>query len=305
MKEFFKKHKKFIKTYLNMTLGVMLVAFGFAFFVEPIALDIGGASGLGVIIHEVFGMNTAVAILIINSILLVISLFLIGKKFFFNTIYGALTYPLFDYLFSKIYEFILNHFPEIDIKGLDLVIIVLFSSVIMGYGLGIVVKNGGSTGGTEIPQKLMHKFFHMSFSVSLYLIDGLIIIGGFFAMHQKLDVLLYEIIFVIVCGVVMDTTIFDGFNKRSVYIISDNCEEITKVLINEFARGVTGFKVIGEYSKTDKKMICCLLSSYEYNKLRDIIEKIDPKAFFFCMRASEVRGEGFTYESESNTVIKK
>ena len=95
---------------------------------------------------------------------------------------------------------------------------------------------------------------------------------------------------------VMDATIFSGFNRRAVYVISDKCDEISNVILTTFSRGVTSLKVVGEYSKSDKKMLMCVLSSREYYRLRDTIEKVDDKAFFYVVRANEVRGEGFSYE---------
>ena len=175
----------------------------------------------------------------------------------------------------------------------------------MGLGLGLAMKYDGSTGGTEVAQKIMYEKAHLPYSLSLYLFDGAVIVIGFFILGQPIHVLLYEIIFVYLCGVVMDMMIFSGFNKRAVHIISDKADEIKSVLLDEYERGVTSINVIGEYSQKNKKMIVCLLSSLEYNKLRDRIEKIDPTAFFYCMRASEVRGEGFSYASKSSKVNKE
>ena len=96
----------------------------------------------------------------------------------------------------------------------------------------------------------------------------------------------------------MDAIIFSGFNKRAVYIISKKHDQIKERLLHDFDRGVTGIKVTGEYTNQEQKMLLCVLSSAEYYKLRTIIEEIDPNAFYFAVRASEVRGEGFTYERQ-------
>ncbi|MFA6826807.1 MAG: YitT family protein, partial [Bacilli bacterium] len=103
-------------------------------------------------------------------------------------------------------------------------------------------------------------------------------------------------IFTFICGKIMDAVIFGSFNKRAVYIISEAAEEITDKLVVALDRGITSIKVIGEYSQKEKKMLVCVLSNREYYKLRTIVEKIDKTAFYFAVQASEVRGEGFTYE---------
>ena len=285
--------KKKIKEWLNLTLGVAISSFAFSFFLNPYNIVIGGVSGLGVIFKGLFGYEPALIIFLINFGLLVIGFLTIGKEFLLKTAYGSITFAGFVWLFDIIFE-ALQWGQYTD----DLLLIIIFSSIIMGYGLGIVVKHGGSTGGTEIPQRVFYKYFHIPFSVSLYIIDGVVVTLGFFLLNQSVDIILYEIIFMSVCGVVMDTVIFSGFNKRAVYIISEKTAEIKEHLINDFARGVTGIRVVGEYSEKERKMLMCVLSTMEYYKLRDYIEKIDSTAFFYTVRANEVRGEGFTYEKD-------
>lgn len=285
--------KKIIKEWLNLTLGVAISSFAFSFFLNPYNIVIGGVSGLGVIFKGLFGYEPALIIFLINLGLLVIGFLTIGKEFLLKTAYGSITFAGFVWLFDIIFE-ALQWGQYTD----DLLLIIIFSSIIMGYGLGVVVKHGGSTGGTEIPQRVFYKYFHIPFSVSLYIIDGVVVTLGFFLLNQSVDIILYEIIFMAVCGVVMDTVIFSGFNKRAVYIISEKTAEIKEHLINDFARGVTGIRVVGEYSEKERKMLMCVLSTMEYYKLRDYIEKIDSTAFFYTVRANEVRGEGFTYEKD-------
>lgn len=299
-----------LKQFLYIALGVMIAAFSYSFFLKPNEIVIGGVSGIGVIVSGKSSVSNIDGIVMesINVVLLIISLIVIGKDFFLKTVFGAVTYPLFTTLFNWLYNLILKYYPSFDMEALGenhYMLVIIFSSIIMGLGLGLAMKYDGSTGGTEVAQKIMYEKAHLPYSLSLYLFDGAVIIVGFFILGQPIHVLLYEIIFVYLCGVVMDMMIFSGFNKRAVHIISDKADEIKSVLLDEYERGVTSINVIGEYSQTNKKMIVCLLSSLEYNKLRDRIEKIDPTAFFYCMRASEVRGEGFSYASKSNKVNKK
>ena len=292
IKAYLEEHKEVkdkIKTFSILTLGVMLAAFAFSFFLGPNKLVIGGVSGVGVIIQDLWGFEPSLAMLIVNLGLLLLSLILVGKDFFIKTIYGAVTYPIFSFIFDNLYAILPTDLDKFDFTKLDMMLVILFSSIIMGYGLGLVVKAGGSTGGTEIGQKIFNKTFHFPFSMSLYLIDGTIIMAGFFLMGQDIQTIFYELVFMVVCGFIMDTTIFSGFNKRAVYVISEKWQDVKEVLLKDFARGVTSIKVIGEYSGQDKKMIFCLMSSMEYMRLRNIIEEIDPKAFYYCMRASEVR----------------
>jgi len=285
--------KKHILDWSFITIGVAIASFAFSFFLNPNNIVIGGVSGIGVILKNIFpGFNPAVVILLLNAGLLLIGLVVLGKEFFLKTAYGSLTFPLFIMLFDWLYKFLGVDFTT---NQLDMVIIILFSSLLMGAGIGLVLKHGGTTGGTEVPQRMVFKFFHIPFSSSLYFIDGSIILVGLFLGVATYELVFYAIIFTYVCGLVMDTVIFSGFNKRAVYIISKKNEEIKNEILDGFERGVTSIKVIGEYSKSDRVMLLCVLSTTEYYKLREIIEGIDPTAFYYVVRASEVRGEGFSY----------
>ena len=293
-----KKYKNKIKDILFITLGVAIGSFTFSFFLNPNNINIGGTSGVGIIIKSLTGgkFEPATIILILNIILLIISLITIGKDFFLKTIYGSLLYPVLMYFFDFLYDVIVQYAPKFNSVEFDPLLVHLFAAILMGYGLGIAMKHGGSSGGTEVLQKMGFKYLHIPYSLCMYIVDGIIIFSGFLCMDLHVDSLLCVIIFVFLEGFVMDATIFSGFNRRAVYVISDKCDEISNVILTTFSRGVTSLKVVGEYSKSDKKMLMCVLSSREYYRLRDTIEKVDDKAFFYVVRANEVRGEGFSYE---------
>ena len=216
-----------------------------------------------------------------------------GKDFFIKTVYGSLAFPLFIELFSKLHLYLE---AKVD---LDIVQVVICASIFSGVGMGLATKYGGSTGGVEVIQRMMFKFMHIPFSVSLYILDGAVILLGMF-IAGNVSNSLYAIIFTFLCGSIIDMVVFSGFNKRAVYIISDKKEEIKHKIHQTFDRGMTSIKVIGEYTKKEKDMLLCVLSSGEYYKLRSIVDEIDKDAFYFAVRASEVRGEGFSYEKGSH-----
>ncbi|MGD9886695.1 MAG: YitT family protein [Bacilli bacterium] len=283
--------KKMIEI-LFITLGVAISAFAFSFFLNVNTIVIGGGSGIGVILHDLLGWDPSLVILILNSFLLLIGFFLLGKDFFIKTIFGSLSYPMFVKIFDWLYRFLELDFSS---NALDMILIIFFSSIIMGFGLGLVVKFGGTTGGTEVGQKILMKYFHIPFSTSLYVLDGIVILMGFLLKVIDIELALYAVVFTYLCGIVIDSVVFTGINKRAVYIISSKNEEIKKDLLEKFERGVTSIRVIGEYSKQNREMLVCVLSIVEYYRLREIIENYDPQAFYYSVRASEVRGEGFSY----------
>lgn len=289
----FLKNEK-VQSFLYILLGTALVAFSYSFFLSPNGLVIGGVSGIGVIFYEKQWLNDSLIMLIINGALLVVSLLLIGKEFFMKTVFASLAYPVFTFIFGVLYSLLNKHFNVFDFSLLDPLLVTIFSSIIMGIGLAICLKHGASTGGTDTIQRLFYDKFKIPYSVTLYIVDGTIILLGFFILQQKLDLLFYEIIFSVICGILMDSIIFSGFNSRAVYIISDKNEEIKESILKDFERGVTQIRVVGGYTNEEKSKLVCILSSSEFYKLKAIIHEVDPKAFFYVVRASEVSGEGFT-----------
>lgn len=286
--------KKKLIEYIYITIGVAIASSAFSFFLNPLNLVIGGVSGVGIILKNVInGFNPAFTIFIVNVILLFLGLFLLGKDFFIKTTYGSIIFPIFIYIFGKLYDGINI---DADIKNLDMVLIVLFSSILTGIGLGIVLKFGGTTGGTEVFQKIFHKYFHLSFSTSLYILDGIVIVAGLALKVTNIETFLYAIIFTSLCGQAIDTVVYSGFNRRAVYIISKKNDQIKKFILDDIKRGLTSIRVVGEYTKNEQEMLLCVLNSNEYNKLKSIINEVDPNAFYFVVRAHEVGGEGFTYE---------
>ncbi|HEY8445385.1 MAG TPA: YitT family protein [Bacilli bacterium] len=283
--------KRKVLEWLYITLGVAIAAFPFSFFLDPINLVIGGIAGIGTILNEVLQIDTAFIILVINIVLLFIGLFFLGKEFFIKTTYGSLIFPGFIKLFEILFELIVDNPIQ------DRTIVVFFSSIMMGAGLGIVIKYGGTTGGSEIPQNIFLKYFNIPYSVSLYFIDGIVILAGAI-VFKDLAIVVYGIIFIYLSGFAIDQVVFSGFNKRAVYIISNESERIKARIINEIGRGVTQIKVVGGYSNQNRDKLVCVLSTFQFYKLKKIIQECDKNAFYYVVRASEVGGEGFTYERD-------
>ena len=293
------KKKEFILKYFLMTIGVMLVAFSFSFFLDPYNLVIGGVGGIAIIFKPY--MDTSLMILIINVGLLILALVLLGKSSCINSIYGSLVFPLFTKIFNLLYEWLkeLNGGTNL-ISEENMLLITIFGAIVMGVGLGMVVKHGGTTGGTEIPQNIVLKYWKIPYSVSLFMFDGTIVLLGFLFVRGadgklQYDALLYAVIFIYLSGIVMDQIVFRGFNKRAVSIISDHNEEIKEKILYEFNRGVTIVNAVGGYTGEKRTKLICVLTSSQFYKLKAIINEIDPHAFYYTVRANEVGGEGFTY----------
>ena len=194
MKKFICKNKQMIKEYLWMTFGIAVASFSYSFFLAPSNVVCGGVSGLGLIIENHYHIDDWLIILIINVVLLLMGLIFLGKEFFIKTVYGSIMFPALIGVFESVYDTLKKVSDKFDFSKLSLPLVIVISALLMGYGLGLSIKHGGSTGGVEIPQKILFKYCHIPFSLSLYFIDGTIILLGFLTLNQPVETLLYEIV---------------------------------------------------------------------------------------------------------------
>ena len=290
-----KTHKRRVKDIININIGLLVATFAFSFFLDPNRLVIGGTGGIGTILNALTPLNTSLVILILNIILLLISLFTLGKAFFIKTVYASLMYPVFTFLWSLLFNVLFKNESPLTDGSIDMTLIIIISSLLMGAGIGLTIKSGASTGGVDIIQYILLKYLHMPLSVSLIVVDGSIVVLGTILLHNY-SLLLYAVVFIYISGLAMDAVVYNGFNKRAVHIISEHNEEIKQRILYDFERGVTNINVIGGYTNQERSELVCVLSNGEFYRLKGIIREIDPKAFYYVVRASEVGGEGFTYE---------
>lgn len=292
-------NKKRIKEFLLINVGVFLVSFAFTFFLDKNNFIFGGVSGIGIILKNLFGekVPSSLIILAINTILLIIGWITLGKGFFLKTVFGTISFPAYSFLLELV-------IPEAwyPIVTSDILIIVIGASLIMGAGLGLAMRYGASTGGIDIIQMILLKYFKVPLSASLVIVDGAIIIIGAvtgFSSLMPIFLILYGIAYTVISGIVMDNIVFGGFNVRAAYVVTSKPEEIKQQIFDKLNRGVTEIYARGGYTLEDKKILLCVLTTREYYFLRSMALEIDPSAFVFVEKASEVHGEGFTYEKNS------
>lgn len=313
--------KKQIKDFLTINLGVFLMAMAYSILIDRNKLVIGGVGGIATILsNAITGLkiNSSFIILIINVVLLLIALIFVGKKFFLKTLYTSLIYPVYVFMFEKIILLLQDVVPDLSLTKEELAIklsdialgqnaanaimagsyllVIIFGAVISGFGLGLALKKGASTGGVDIIQQILLDRFKIPFSISLLMIDGTIVTVA--AIYFKdFFMILYGFLFIYLSGVVLDAIVFSGFNSRAVYIVTSDPEAVKNKIYSVLERGVTEIYSRGGYRQEDKKMLVCVMSNNEFYKMKTLILEIDKRAFIFVARVSEVHGEGFTYDS--------
>ncbi|MEC9484547.1 MAG: YitT family protein [Candidatus Izemoplasma sp.] len=276
-----------------ISLGIILMASGFYFFLIPVDLVAGGVTGIGMILNEVSSkISISLTVFAMNMVLLLVGWIVLGTKLFLRSIYGSLLFPFV--------LFILEQFvPLLNIEN-DYVIAVTFGGALLGLGFGYVLKYGGTSGGTDIPVKILNRVFNLPISFSVYLIDGLIVLAGTIVFSQSGSVLvgLYAIIAIAISGKVADMVVVGGTSKKALQIITDYPQEIKKSIYDSISRGVTEVPIKGGYSESKKIMLITVITKREYYLVRNVISHIDETAFVYVTPATEIHGEFLERESD-------
>ena len=149
---------KTIKTILGVLVGNLVLSFAVAAFTVPNGIIMGGATGIGLTISHYFPVNLSLIILAINAVLFVLGAVFLGKKFALTTIISSFIYPIFLSMVQSI--------PGIDkVTENNAMLAALYGGVLLGIGIGLVVRVGASTGGTDILALVLHKWFHVPVAV--------------------------------------------------------------------------------------------------------------------------------------------
>ena len=277
--------KTWLKKILYITGAIILLSIGVNMFLGPHNIAAGGLTGLAIILEEWIGMSRTIVILIGNAALLVVTFMFLGREIFFNTIIGASLLPLF-----------IRIIPRYTLVN-DTMLAMVVGSVIFGIGISILYANKASSGGTAIPPLILKKYFNMSTSVGLFLIDGLVVILSLFVF--SVDAFFYAVTSIFITSATM-SFLENGVNKKKmVYIISEMHDAIVEEILHTIGRGVTIVPVLGAYLQDERQMLMVTLDKKNYQQLLSIVNEHDKQAFMITDTVADVHGEGFTYESGS------
>ena len=280
-----KKHKKapfwkLLLRFLFITIGAVLMAVSLEYFLVPNSVVDGGITGISIILSEVTKVQLGIFIFVINLPFLYLGYKQIGKTFAFSTAYGIVILSLSTALFH-------HAEPFTD----DRILAVLFGGLILGLGVGTVIRAGGSLDGTEIVAILFSKKMRLPVGQIIMFINFFIfIIAGFV---YGWDSAMYSMFTYYIAAKVMDIVV-EGLNEsRSATIISKEYEEISQAIQDRLGRSTTFLYAKGGYLQEDTQMIYCVLTRLELTKLKDIVHDIDENAFIAIENVADVMGGNF------------
>lgn len=276
-----------IKNFILVTVGSLIYAAGIALFLDPNRLIPGGVSGLSIMIsHLVEWLNTGTLIFVLNIPLLIAGLIKFGKGFMLSTVYVT---ALSSLAVDAISVLAADHIPFTS----DLLLAALAGGALMAVGLGLVLRGGGTTGGTDIVTKFLRlKFKHVKTGNIFLLVDSVVIITSAI-VFRDIEGALYAAFSLFISTRVLDMVLYGGDSAKLVYIISDRADDIADALLNQLNLGVTYLDGRGAYTGKDKKVLLCAAHRRAFPKIRSLVSQMDDMAFMIVGSAQEIFGQGF------------
>lgn len=269
------------KRTISFLIGSLILGIAYNLFLAPNKLVAGGVSGIAIIINSLFKIDHFIVILALNILLLILSYFLLGKEKTRGSILGSLVFPICVKLTSDIGQII-------DIDTSQLLISAVFGGVLYGLGIGMIFKAGYTSGGTDILNQILSKYFKLSIGKSMLYTDGTITLSS--SLVFGTNKMMYAIIVLYIVSIMSDRVILGISDSKAFYIVTDEEKAIKDYILKYLNHGVTVFNAKGGYAKEKQNVLMCVLPTKDYYRLKTGILEIDPEAFFVVTDAYEVFG---------------
>ncbi|MBM7713066.1 YitT family protein [Siminovitchia sp. FSL H7-0308] len=279
------QHRKLTKKalfwrFVFVTLGAVLMAVALEFFLIPNNILDGGITGISIIVGYLTGWRVGFIIFLLNLPFIYIGYKQMGKTFALTTLYGIFILSITSILLHNVY-----------IVTDDLLLDTVFGGIILGVGVGMVIRAGGSLDGTEVLSILLSNKLPFSVGEIIMFFNFFIFTAAGFIFSWERA--MYSIITYFIAYKAIDLVV-EGLNQsKSVWIISEEAEHIGDAIIARLGRGVTYLKGEGAFTGDKKRVIFCVVTRLEESKLKTIVNDFDPNAFIAFGNISEVKGGRF------------
>ncbi len=277
-----------VKKILAVLAGNTLYALAIALFVLPTGLITGGTTGIALVVHHQWGVPISLFVGAFNIAMFVAGAMVLGKAFAFTTVISTFYYPVILGVFERL--------TGDELVTDDPMLAAIFAGLLIGAGIGLVIRAGASTGGMDIPPLILNKKWGLSVSLTLSAFDCIILLLQM--IFADMEMILYGILLVLLYTIVLDKMLLIGKNQVQVKVISGKYKEINLAIQQKMDRGTTLFQVQGGYTHKESMAVLAVISGRELPKINELVMGIDPNAFMIINQVSEVRGRGFTLHKE-------
>lgn len=272
---------KKLKYILTITSGITLTAFGVSIFYIPNKIVTGGVSGIAAILYTL-GVAPGIVYFLINSVLVLISGKVLGKKFALVSLFSTLLLSFLVQVFSAFAPLCDNLFLS-----------AFFGSSISGLGTALTFSENANTGGSDIIGRLIqHKVPYFPIGRLLLIIDGFIIAVSVI-IFRNIELALYGIFGLIISSIVIDYFIEKLNSSRLALVVTENGDEISAAIMENSKRGVTILAARGAYSKKDKNLLICAIKNKQMPDFHKMIKAADENAFIIFLKSEKIFGLGF------------
>lgn len=277
-----KNPKKIMKKIMMVLIGTFIYSAGVGLFLDPNGLAPGGVVGISVIVSHLFGGATGTWYFIFNIPIVLLGWWQFGGRF--------ISWSFMSVLFNSLFTNLFSIFPSITNEPL---LAAIAGSILTGSGIGIVLRSGATTGGTDIIIKVLRKKYPAIKTSTLFMVVDVIIVASAGILFRDFNIAMYAFIAVVVAGRVMDYVLYGKDEATLIFIISDKADSVLDRILKEISAGATILTGRGAYSQNEKNIIMCVVKKRTTPDLEDIVKEEDSHAFMIVTSASEIYGEGY------------
>ena len=275
------RRKELTLAYTQILLGCLIGAAAYPTFLTPNSIAPGGVTGVAMILNHLFHLPIGTVSLVLNIPLFLIGYRSMGRIFAFRSLIATV-------LFSLLIDILpLRPVSEDPLLG------TLFGGVILGIGLGLILRGGATTGGTDMIARMVHRRFpFITVGFFLFALDFLVVSAAGLIMGSSEA--LYALINIFISSKVIDSVMVGFSGNKACFIMTQAWNPITNRIMEEVGRGVTHLLARGAYSGQERPVVLCVASRQEVTSVKRIVQEEDAQAFMFISDAHEALGEGFT-----------
>ena len=266
--------------------GNILLGFAVAAFILPSGVIMGGATGVGIVLARFIPLDTATIVLCVNLMALALGWAVLGWRFVVATIASSLLYPILLGAAQRI--------PGIDQLTADPLLAALLGGGLVGIAVGLVMRVGSSTGGTDVVNLVLHKWTHIPVSAAVYLTD--IVIMGAQALFSDPEQILYGVVLLVVETIALDRVMLLGQSQIQLFVVSSQYEKLRQKCLTELQAGTTMVYIETGRTRTLQRGVLCVIPPRKLYAAQALIQSVDPHAFLTITQIKEVRGQGFSSE---------
>lgn len=274
------ENKDLIKRYIMLIIALFIYAVAYNMFFVNTGLILGGSGGIAILLKKF--ITPSVTILGLSILSLILSAFLMDRRFTINSIVGSLLSPLFV-------ELTKDMVIGFTIPTKDMMLVVICGGVLIGIANGLSSKSGLSTGGVDTIIHIISRKLKLSHGNLYAIINGIIIVLGGYVFGYRIA--LYALIDLYIISILTDKIVFGISSNKTFFVVTEKVDEVKEYIMDTLSKGVTVLDAIGGYTNNKQELLMVVVPTLEFYKTREGILAIDPDAFITITDSYQVYGE--------------